>query len=141
MEKPKGVSEDYSPLEQEEFKRMGYFRTHGTAYVAEHATRPSTIGHVLSTSPVALLAWYPPSFPKSPMANNATHRIGEKFLTWTDEDPSLDTMLEVISLWYLTETMPRSIYPYRQVTFHFLPSFIPPGSFSKDFQRSHRPWV
>jgi microsomal epoxide hydrolase len=27
------------------------------AYAREHGTRPSTIGHVLSSSPLALLAW------------------------------------------------------------------------------------
>jgi hypothetical protein len=40
-------------------------------------------------------------------------RIGEKFLDWTDEDPSLDTILESVSLYWLTETFPRCIYPYR----------------------------
>ena len=29
----------------------------GTAYAQEHATRTSTIGHVLASNPVALLAW------------------------------------------------------------------------------------
>jgi microsomal epoxide hydrolase len=29
-----------------------------SSYAQEQATRPSTIGHVLSSSPLALLAWY-----------------------------------------------------------------------------------
>lgn len=37
--------------------RFWPFVTTGNAYVREHATRPATIGHVLSSSPMALLAW------------------------------------------------------------------------------------
>lgn len=33
------------------------FRVSGSAYAQMHATRPSTIGHVLASSPLALLAW------------------------------------------------------------------------------------
>jgi microsomal epoxide hydrolase len=40
-------------------------------------------------------------------------RIGEKFLEWSDEDPSLDTILTNISLYWFTESFARSIYPYR----------------------------
>jgi len=67
------------------------------AYAITHATRPSTIGFVLASNPLSLLAW-----------------IGEKFLDWTDEDPSLDTILTAVTLYWVTETFPRSIYPYRQ---------------------------
>jgi microsomal epoxide hydrolase len=42
-------------------------------------------------------------------------RIGEKFLEWTDENPSLDTILTNISLYWFTGGFPRSIYPYRQL--------------------------
>ncbi|KAF2225936.1 Alpha/Beta hydrolase protein [Elsinoe ampelina] len=70
----------------------------GTAYGQEHGTRTATIGLVLSSSPVALLAW-----------------IGEKFLEWSDEDPPLDQILESISLYWLTDTFPRCIYPYRSL--------------------------
>lgn len=45
-------------FEKRGVQRMSDFATTGTAYAMEHGTRPSTIGHVLSTSPVALLAWY-----------------------------------------------------------------------------------
>lgn len=34
------------------------WRAKGTAYAQEHATRPSTIGHVLNSNPLATLAWY-----------------------------------------------------------------------------------
>jgi len=67
------------------------------AYVFVHGTRTSTIGFALASNPLALLAW-----------------IGEKFLDWTDEDLSIDMLLESVTLYWLTETFPRSIYPYRQ---------------------------
>lgn len=73
------------------------FKTMGTAYAMEHGTRPSTIALTLSSNPLALLAW-----------------IGEKFLAWTDEDPSLDTILESVTLYWFTDTMSRCLYPYRQ---------------------------
>lgn len=63
----------------------------------EHGTRPATIGLVLSSSPIALLAW-----------------IGEKFQQWTDQDPPMDEILDSVTLYWLTQSFPRSIYPYRQ---------------------------
>ncbi|KAH9845072.1 Epoxide hydrolase N terminus [Teratosphaeria destructans] len=66
------------------------------AYALEHGSRPATIGLVLATSPLALLAW-----------------IGEKFLEWSDEAPALDEILASVSLYWLTETFARCIYPYR----------------------------
>ncbi|PWY83538.1 alpha/beta-hydrolase [Aspergillus heteromorphus CBS 117.55] len=77
--------------------RAGWFATFGTGYSLEHGTRPSTIGNVLSSSPVALLAW-----------------IGEKFLDWAGETIPLETILESVSLYWFTETFPRSIYHYRE---------------------------
>lgn len=41
-------------------------------------------------------------------------RIGEKFLEWTDTDPSLDTILESVTLYWLTSSFPRAMYPYIQ---------------------------
>ena len=80
------------------FVRRGQeFMAKGSAYAAEHGSRPSTISLVLSSNPLAVLAW-----------------IGEKFLMWTDEDPLLDTVLESVSLYWFTETMSRCLYPYRQ---------------------------
>lgn len=38
-------------------KRGLDFVEFGTGYSKEHATRPSTIGLILSSSPIALLAW------------------------------------------------------------------------------------
>ncbi|KAK0546345.1 hypothetical protein OC861_005310 [Tilletia horrida] len=72
------------------------FQTSGSAYAAMHGTRPSTLGLVCASSPLALLAW-----------------IGEKFYAWTDEDPSESEVLTSLTLWWLTDTMGRSLYPYR----------------------------
>lgn len=88
-------------LEIEEIEKVGlgrgteFFDT-GFAYALEHGTRTGTIGLALSASPLALLSW-----------------IGEKFLEWTDEDPPLDKILEDVTLYWLTDTFPRCIYPYR----------------------------
>ncbi|KAF2801503.1 alpha/beta-hydrolase [Mytilinidion resinicola] len=86
-----------SPEEQAGLARLAQFQSSGSAYMQEHATRPATIGLCLSSSPLALLAW-----------------IGEKFLAWSDTPPSLPTILEAVSLYYLTDTFPRSIFTYRE---------------------------
>ncbi|MCJ1235221.1 hypothetical protein MMC14_003188 [Varicellaria rhodocarpa] len=99
MSEPEDTSLEVDSRERQGLQRLEQFRTYGSAYAFEHRTRPSTIGHVLASSSLALLAW-----------------ISEKFLEWTDEDPPLDVILESVTLWWLTETFPRSIYPYRGTT-------------------------
>ena len=42
-------------------------------------------------------------------------RVGEKFLEWVDDPLPPDHILESITLYWLTDTFPRSIYTYRQV--------------------------
>ncbi|KAI8263991.1 putative epoxide hydrolase [Colletotrichum sp. SAR11_239] len=82
---PEGAAD--TPLEEyerEALERSDKFVKFGTAYVMEHATRTATIG------------------------------IGEKFLTWTHETPSMDEILASVTLYWLTQTFPRGIYPYRQ---------------------------
>ncbi|KAF1835734.1 epoxide hydrolase-like protein [Decorospora gaudefroyi] len=78
-------------------ERSKKFMTTGFAYSQIHGTRPSTIGSVLCSNPLAILAW-----------------IGEKLLEWTEEDPSLDTMLTDISLYWFTGSFPACLYIYRQ---------------------------
>ncbi|KAF4996666.1 hypothetical protein FDECE_12344 [Fusarium decemcellulare] len=60
------------------------------------STRPATLGALVSSSPLALLAW-----------------IGEKMIEWPDEEISIDDILTTVSLYWYTETMPRCIYTYR----------------------------
>ncbi|KAJ4421952.1 hypothetical protein N0V82_003449 [Gnomoniopsis sp. IMI 355080] len=101
-----------SKEEQAGLERNANFGTLGNAYAREHGTRPSTIGLVLSSSPLALLAW-----------------IGEKFLAWTDVSPPLDEILDSVTLYWFTSSFPRCIYPYRQffgpspASFHNSPDF------------------
>ncbi|KAH6690240.1 epoxide hydrolase [Leptodontidium sp. MPI-SDFR-AT-0119] len=73
-----------------------FMRT-GSGYANMHGTRPGTIGAVLASSPLALLSW-----------------IGEKFLAWIDDDPSLQTILESVSLYWYTRTFESSIFTYRR---------------------------
>ncbi|KAJ6527784.1 Alpha/Beta hydrolase protein [Mycena capillaripes] len=95
--KPDGVSDsEVNNAELEGMERGNAFHVGGIAYAMKHATRPSTIGLVLSASPIALLAW-------------------QKFYTWTDETPNISTILESVSLYWLTSTFPTSIYGYRRV--------------------------
>ncbi|PMD42060.1 alpha/beta-hydrolase [Hyaloscypha variabilis F] len=117
---PEGMSvSSLTEKEQEGLKRGEDFVTKGSGYSLEHATRPSTIGLVLGSSPVALLAW-----------------IGEKFLVWSDEDPDLDKILESVTLYWLTETFPTSIYPYRA---RFIPGFNIPRFVEKPLGYSYFP--
>jgi microsomal epoxide hydrolase len=93
-----GVSELTPADEISALERSKLFGSHGRGYMIMHGTRPSTIAHVLASSPVALLAW-----------------LGEKFLAWTDTDPSMEDILEKVALYWFTETFPSSIYPYREI--------------------------
>ncbi|KAI1823685.1 Alpha/Beta hydrolase protein [Xylaria intraflava] len=87
-----------SDIEKKGLERGLWFREVGAAYAILHGTRTATIGHALSASPLALMCW-----------------IGEKFLDWSDEDPSLDTILAHATLYWITETFSRCIYPYRDI--------------------------
>jgi len=44
---------------------------------------------------------------------NICSRIGEKLLEWSDQTPSLDEILTNVSLYWFTNSFPRSIYPYQ----------------------------
>ena len=89
-------AESLTVLEQQCLQRGREFDTTGYAYAIEQGTRPSTLGLVLGSNPIALLAW-----------------IGEMFLTWSDVDPSLDTIIEDVCLYWLTGTITSSFHSYR----------------------------
>ena len=58
VQQPEDVPIDtLSEEEQKGLERYNNFGALGNAYAREHGTRPATIGLVLSSSPVALLAW------------------------------------------------------------------------------------
>ncbi|KAF2124826.1 epoxide hydrolase 1 [Dothidotthia symphoricarpi CBS 119687] len=92
-------ADELSDMEKEGVKKLDEFNTVGNGYAKMHATKPSTIGLVLASSPLAQLAW-----------------IGEKFLVWTDPTttPPLSTILADITLYWLSECYPTSIYTYRE---------------------------
>ncbi|ERF69832.1 hypothetical protein EPUS_08033 [Endocarpon pusillum Z07020] len=94
---PNTSEDDLTDSEKQGIARGMEIFNLGLAYALEHATRPSTIGLVLASNPMALMAW-----------------IGEKFLQWSDVNPSDETIIEFITLYWLTNTMERCIYPYRQ---------------------------
>ncbi|KAJ0165051.1 putative epoxide hydrolase [Colletotrichum tanaceti] len=93
-----GSTDELSPQDVERLQRGGDWGSTGNAYALEHGTRPATIGLALSASPLSLLAW-----------------VGEKYLEWPDKryPLQLETILEMISLYWFTSTVPRSLYPYR----------------------------
>lgn len=98
--KSQSSSEDeLSDMEKKGLQKMDEFNAVGRAYANTHATNPSTIGLVLSSSPIAQLAW-----------------IGDKFLAWTDPSTalSLNTILTNVTLYWLSECYPTSIYTYRE---------------------------
>ena len=93
---PSGIDPaDVTPSESKNLSRLVEFGTKGNAYAKEHGTRGATIGLALSASPLALLSW-----------------IGEKYIEWTDTTPSIQDILDSVTLYWLTETFPRCIYPY-----------------------------
>ncbi|KAJ9641439.1 hypothetical protein H2199_005409 [Coniosporium tulheliwenetii] len=130
--------ENLNAQETGRLEMLDEFMKTGVGYGQMHATRPATIGFILSSNPVALLAW-----------------IGEKFATWTDKTPPLATILTFITVYWLTDTFPRSIYPYRadfassdEVPSHGNPRWrIPDGKpfgfsdFPKEILPVPRAWV
>lgn len=58
MPEPKDIDpKSITPAEKEGLARAEWFHRIGSAYALEHATKPSTIGLVLATNPLALLIW------------------------------------------------------------------------------------
>lgn len=59
MPEPEGIKGAHiSDIEKEGLKRADTFLNLGSSYALQHATKPSTIGLVLASNPIALLAWY-----------------------------------------------------------------------------------
>ncbi|MGY1616563.1 epoxide hydrolase family protein [Geodermatophilus sp. SYSU D00691] len=78
---------------------VGTFRTTGSAYFQEQATRPQTIGYALLDSPVALAAWL------IDHDTDAYYKISRAFV---DGQPSgrltRDNVLDDVTLYWLTGT-------------------------------------
>jgi pimeloyl-ACP methyl ester carboxylesterase len=88
--------EELSDFEKKVVERAKLWAREGNGYAIEHGTRPATIAFAINSNPLSLLAW-----------------IGEKFLEWSDQTPSLDEILTNVSLYWFTNSFPRSIYPYQ----------------------------
>jgi len=69
-----------SAQDQKHLQKGQHWRQTSNSYGDAHGYRTSTISHALCASPVAMFAW-----------------IGEKWLEWTEVDPSLDTICENVS--------------------------------------------
>ncbi|EAW09488.1 epoxide hydrolase family protein [Aspergillus clavatus NRRL 1] len=134
--RPQGsTDENLTDTEKRGVERLDKFMTTGTAYAIEQGTRPSTIGHILSTNPMALLAW-----------------VGEKFLDWVDDPLPSETILDFVSLYWFTETYPRAIYFYREDFPHrrftselngryFIHKPFGFSYFPKELYPAPRPWI
>lgn len=68
-------------------------------------------------------------------------RVGEKYLEWVDhnEPLSLDTILSMVSFYWFTETLPRSIYPYRSLISALANSNFQPQAGKTDGEGAHAP--
>ncbi|POY72961.1 hypothetical protein BMF94_3947 [Rhodotorula taiwanensis] len=109
---------ELKPHEERALKKAQAFSETGRGYAIMHETRPGTIGIVVGSSPIALLAWSQ-SLPFRGSAKDAhadlalrNHSVGEKFLTWTDETPPLDTILAICTMWWIRDSYPSSIWAY-----------------------------
>lgn len=49
--------EKFSVSEKESVERMKLWARNGNGYAVEHGTRPATIGFVVNSNPLSLLAW------------------------------------------------------------------------------------
>lgn len=80
---------------------LQYWQTEETGYHAIQGTKPQTIAYALTDSPAGLAAW-----------------IVEKFQTWTDHRGDfegwvdLDSLLTNVTLWWATEAINSSFWPY-----------------------------
>ncbi|KAF5482671.1 putative epoxide hydrolase, partial [Colletotrichum aenigma] len=97
LEMPSVDDPSLSSKDKEAIEYVGRrFLTPTTGAALLQSTRPATIGAMVSSSPLALLAW-----------------MGEKFLEWPDDPIGIDELLTNVTLYWLTDTMPRCIYTYR----------------------------
>ncbi|KAM0752398.1 epoxide hydrolase [Meredithblackwellia eburnea MCA 4105] len=99
---PPAVDNPYEGLTEREATNAAKaitFATTGRGYGVMQGTRPGTIGIVVQSSPVALLAW-----------------LGEKFRDWVEEQIDLDEFLEIATMWWILESFPTAIYAYSELT-------------------------
>jgi pimeloyl-ACP methyl ester carboxylesterase len=122
---PENATRDPTPEEQKVLERAKAFVDTEIAFVFEQGTKAATVGYVVSASPLSLLAW-----------------IGEKILSWTLEGFPIEKILEAVTLYWMTDTMPRCLYHNRGMGD---PDAKPPHSASLSFitgmKALHLPFV
>jgi len=91
--------DDPSDQEKRRLEMLEDFRTDGHGYFEIQATRPQTLAHALTDSPVGLLAW-----------------IGEKFHAWAHEPIDRDRLLTTVMLYWLTGTAGSAANLYWEMT-------------------------
>ncbi|KAI3395900.1 hypothetical protein diail_685 [Diaporthe ilicicola] len=97
---PPANKDELAPPAETEMVALGRGRAFGqggTGYAIIQATKPSTIGLAIASSPQGLLAW-----------------IGEKMSVWAEKPPPLEEILGNVSLYWLTGCFPTSIWIYRE---------------------------
>ncbi|ORX39119.1 Alpha/Beta hydrolase protein [Kockovaella imperatae] len=72
-------------------KKLKEWNSWERAYVQEHATKTATIAAVVESS-------------------SGSARL---FIGWSDETPSIHTILSMVTMYWITNTFPTSIYHYR----------------------------
>lgn len=122
--------------EQQYLDAVARWQTAEGGYQHEQATKPLTLAHALSDSPVGLLAW-----------------LLEKYRSWSDVRGPLpttladDVVLTQVSLYWFTNTISTSFRPY----FEFARGALPPlgrvsvptavAIFPADLTRPPRSWA
>ncbi|KAM3533226.1 hypothetical protein MY4038_003451 [Beauveria bassiana] len=82
----------FSKQESDGLSRLGWYLKEGSGYLAQHSTKPLTIGYSLADSPVGLLAW-----------------IYEKLKDWTDDYPwTDDEVLTWVSIYQFSKAGPAA---------------------------------
>ncbi|OLN84907.1 putative epoxide hydrolase 4 [Colletotrichum chlorophyti] len=95
-----------TPWEKEAIEHLkNRFATPTAGAAVMNSTRPATLAAILSSNPLAYLAW-----------------VGEKFLEWPENHFELDEVLTGVTLYWLTDTLPRCVYTYRDT---FLCGYTP----------------
>lgn len=54
--------------------------------------------------------------PKELIIHLIQYLVGEKLRDWVDEPLDLDVVLELVTMWWIQETFPTSIYAYSEVS-------------------------
>ncbi|KAK6597580.1 epoxide hydrolase 4 [Botrytis cinerea] len=102
---------ELSNFEKKIIERAKSWAEEGKGYAIEHNTRPATIGLAINSNPLSLLSW-----------------IGEKFIEWSDQTPSIDEILTNVSLYCKSdEAVPGFPYVIKPLGFSWFTSEIMPG--------------